>query len=268
MGLFKRTQTWFNAQMNHMLDQAEDPNMTLDYSYETQLEQLQQIRRSVADVATTEARVKMQEAQVRTQYDRLQEQAKQALSLGREDLARMALQRGQALTTQLQQMQSQLEALARQHEQLVAAEQRLTARVEAFRTQKEMVKAQYQAAKSQVQISEETTGLSEEMTNVNLAMQRAQDKILNTQARAEALDSMLASGEISDQLQLTGPSDDIQTQLDKLSATSAIDQQLAAMRQELGLPAPQQPQTPPASGPSQPGQVRIAEVHEDQPSQS
>jgi phage shock protein A len=241
MGLFKRTQTWFSAQVNHLLDQAEDPNMTLDYSYEKQLEQLQQIRRSVADVATQEARLRMQEAQVQAQYARLQDQAKQALSAGREDLARMALERGQALTAQLQQIQGLMEALARQHEQLVGAEQRLSARVETFRTQKEMVKAQYQAAQSQVRITEAATGLSEEMADVNLAMQRAQDKILNTQARADALDSMLASGEISEQL--VGPTDNIQMQLDKVSIASQVEQQLAAMHQELGLPAPQQAQS-------------------------
>ena len=77
-------------------------------------------------------------------------------------------------------------------------EQRLKARVEAFRTQKEMVKAQYGAASAQVKIQEAATGISEEMSDVNLAVQRAQDKVLQMQARANALDELTESGTLTE----------------------------------------------------------------------
>ncbi|HTZ27569.1 MAG TPA: PspA/IM30 family protein, partial [Streptosporangiaceae bacterium] len=53
MGVMKRVSTIFRAKANRALDRMEDPRETLDYSYQTQLELLQKVRRGVADVATS-----------------------------------------------------------------------------------------------------------------------------------------------------------------------------------------------------------------------
>ena len=60
MGLMKRFFMIVKAKISKLLDRAEDPNETLDYSYEKQLELLQQVRRGVADVATSKKRVELQ----------------------------------------------------------------------------------------------------------------------------------------------------------------------------------------------------------------
>ena len=62
-------------------------------------------------------------------------------------------------------------------------------------------------------------------------MQRAQDKIASMQARAGAMDELLASGALND---LSTPVDDIQKELDKVTATSQVDNELAALKLELG----------------------------------
>jgi phage shock protein A len=107
--------------------------------------------------------------------------------------------------------------------------------VESFRTQKEMVKAQYGAAQAQVHIQEAATGISEEMTDVNLAVQRAQDKVLQMQARANAMDELTQSGT----LQEIGPGaqDSLDRQLSAISGSAEVDQQLAALKAQMQLPA-------------------------------
>ncbi len=75
----------------------EDPRDTLDLSYEKQLEQLQKVRRGVADVATARKRIELQAQGLQKQADKLQGQAKAALAQGNEDLAREALARRAAL---------------------------------------------------------------------------------------------------------------------------------------------------------------------------
>ena len=65
------------------------------------------------------------------------------------------------------------------------------------------------------------------MGNSGAAMQRAQDKIASMQARAGAMDELLASGALND---LSTPVDDIQKELDKVSATSQVDNELAALK--------------------------------------
>jgi len=81
---------------------------------------------------------------------------------------------------------------------LTVASQRLQAKVEAFRTQKETIKAAYTAAEAQTRIGEAVSGISEEMGDVGMAIQRAQDKTKQMQARAGALDELLASGALED----------------------------------------------------------------------
>jgi phage shock protein A len=245
MGLLSRFSTYVKSSMSGYLDRAEDPGQTLDYSYNQQLEQLQNVRRSIADVVTSEKRLELQEAQVQAQLQKLDEQAQQALSLNREDLARQALTRKQQLQESVTTYDQQIAQLKDQQQKFEDLEQRLSARIEAFRTQKEMVKAQYGAAQAQVHIQESATGISEEMADVNLAMQRAQDKVQQTQARAAAMDELMQSGTLEE----VGPGaqDDLDRQLSAMTDSAAVDQQLAALKAKLQLPSGEpQPQSLPA----------------------
>ena len=97
MGVMKRMSLIFNAKANKVLDRAEDPRETLDYSYTKQLELLQKVRRGVADVATSRKRLELQATQLQQQADKYDGQARASLAAGREDLAREALQPRQRL---------------------------------------------------------------------------------------------------------------------------------------------------------------------------
>lgn len=232
-GIFQRISAIFNTKANKALDRMEDPRETLDYSYERQLELLRKVRRGVADVATSRKRVELQANQLDQQVDKLDQQARRALEVGREDLAREALTRKSGVVTQLADLQAQHAQLQEEEEKLVRASQRLQAKVDAFRTRKETIKATYSAAEAQSRISEAFSGIGEEMGDVGLAIQRAEDKTLQLQARAGAVDELLASGALDD---VTGsPQDDITRELDQLASTSQVENELAAMKQQLAL---------------------------------
>jgi phage shock protein A len=239
MGFFSRLATFFNIRANAALDKAEDPGQVMDYSYSKQVEQLQQLRRSIADVVTNEKRLEMQQSQLIEKINRLDQQAMQALQANREDLARMALQRKETLLVQINSYEQQLAQLKAQEEKLLTMERTISARVEAFRTQKEMVKAQYSAAQAQVKINETVTGISEEMTEMNLAMQRAQDKVLTMQARANAMEELIDQGTLSEQGMLgAGSGDTLERELQKISTEQNVEAQLQAMKQQLQLGGP------------------------------
>jgi phage shock protein A len=229
-GTWSRITAIFRAKSNKLLDRVEDPRETLDLSYEKQLESLQKVRRSVADVATARKRIELQAAGLQRQADKLQQQAKAALEQGNEDLAREALTRRAALAEQLADLKTQHDQVSEQEEKLIETSQRLQAQVEQFRTRKETLKASYTAAEAQTKVGEAVTGISKSMGDAGATMQRAQDKIESMQARAGAIDELLASGALTD---LNHPVDDIQAQLDKVSATSQVDSELAALRAEL-----------------------------------
>jgi len=238
MGLFSRLATFLRIRANSALDKAEDPGQVMDYSYAKQLEQLQQLRRSIADVVTNEKRLELQETQIQQQFDKLGQQAMLALQANREDLARMALQRKETLQSQIANYRQQIEQLRGQERKLIDMERTVSARIESFRTQKEMVKAQYNAAQAQVKINEVATGISEEMSEMNAAMQRAQDKVLTMQARANAMETLIEQGTLGEQGLLGGSNDTLDRELQKISSEQNVEAQLQAMKQQMQLDGP------------------------------
>jgi phage shock protein A len=230
MGLMSRTSNVVRAWYSKLLNRAEDPSVTLDYSYERQLEMLQNVKKGIADVVTAKKRLELQTQKLEVEMPKLDEQARQALGANREDLARAALERKAFAQQQLQSLDQQISDLAAQQDKLTESEKRLSAKVESFRTQKETIKAQYSAAEAQVKIGEASTGIGEEMADTGLAIQRAQDKTEQMQARAAAVDELVESGTLED---YTSSSTQLDRELAQVSAKSQVDADLERLKGEL-----------------------------------
>lgn len=231
MGVLSRFSTLVKAKVSQMLDHAEDPATTLDYSYQKQLELLQNVKRGIVEVVTSRRRLEMQAERERQNIDKLESQARQALAAGREDLAKHALQRKQFALQQVDGLDTQISDLEAEQGRLEAAEKRLSAKVEAFRTQKEVIKAQHSAAEAQVRIGEAATGLSEEMASVGLAVERAQQKTEQMRARASAIDELVEAGTLEE---LGTPQGDrLDRELRDMAARQNVDAELNTMKQHL-----------------------------------
>jgi phage shock protein A len=265
-GLSGRMSTVVKAKISKLLDRAEDPSETLDYSYQKQIELLQNVKKGIADVVTSKKRLQLQEENLRKQVVKLDTQARQALASGHEDLARTALERKNVVQTELQSLDSQITQLEQQQEQMTASEQKLRTKLEQFRSKKEVIKAQYSAAEAQVRISEAATGVGEEMADVGLAMQRALDKTEQMKARADAVQELESAGTFEDLTALGPGEDDIDRQLRELSSSSDVDNELEKMRAELGTGSPASAGELGAggSGGSETGTTHTAEAAEGQ----
>jgi phage shock protein A len=230
-GLMGRASLVVKSKLSKLLDRAENPGETLDYSYEKQLELLQNVKRGIADVVTAKKRLQLQTDQLEQSVVKLESQARQALGAGREDLARQALERKVGIQAQLQDLDQQVQGLEAQQEKLVASEKQLSAKVEAFRTQKETIKAQYSAAEAQVKIGEAATGIGEQMADTGLAIQRAKDKTAQMQARAGAIEELTASGALED---FTSDQTALDRELGQITSQSQVDDELSKLRGEVG----------------------------------
>ncbi len=239
MGMLSRMSTIVKSKMNRILDSAEDPNETLDFAYEKQLEMLRGVKRGVVDMVAAKRRIQQQASTVQANVERLGEQAGQALNAGREDLARLALQRKQAAMIELQGLDEQIAGMELEQEKLTAAEQRLTAKVTAFRTKKEIIKAQYTAAQAQVRIGSALSGLSEEMGDVSLAVERAETKTENLRSRAGAIDELAQLGVLDD---FSGSQDPLSKELEAITSAQGVEDELAALK--AGLPSAERKQLP------------------------
>ncbi len=231
MGVFSRMGAVLSAKINALLDRSEDPAETLDYAYERQLEQLHKVKRGIVEVVTSKRRLEMQAAKLESNEAKLSDQAQRAIQAGREDLARIALQRKQLVVTQADGLRQQIQALEHDQERLALTEQKLAAKVENFRTRKEVIKAQYSAAEAQTRISETVSGLSEEMADVSLLVERAEERTESLQARSLAIDELVDTGVLEDS---TGASSDlVERELNKLSAEGGVDEELAMLKRQL-----------------------------------
>lgn len=232
-GLTGRFSTVVKAKISKMLDRAEDPSETLEYSYQKQIELLQNVKKGLADVVTAKKRLQLQSRRLEGQVVKLDTQARQALAAGNEELARTALERKTTVQAELQGLDGQVAELEGQQQSMIDNQAKLQSKIEAFRSKKEVIKAQYSAAEAQVRISEAATGVGEEMADVGLAMQRALDKTENMRARASAVDELERAGAFEDLTQLGGGEDDIDRQLKELSSGTQVDSELEKMKAEL-----------------------------------
>jgi phage shock protein A len=251
-GMAGRMSTVIKSKISRLLDKAEDPGETLDYSYQKQLESLQNVKKGIADVVTAKKRLGMQAQKLEQSVVKLDTQARQALAAGNEELARTALERKQFAQTELQSLDQQVAELQSQQDKLTESEKRLRNKIEAFRTKKEVIKAQYSAAEAQVRISEAATGVGEEMADVGLAMQRAVDKTEDMRARASAVEELEAAGTFEDLTQLGSGQDDIDRELAALGGGGMVDDELAKLKAELGqgsAPAPAELESGSGEGP-------------------
>src|SRR3989440_112015 len=230
-GLMSRAATIIKAKFSALLNRAENPQETLDYSYERQLESLQNVKRGVADVVTAKKRLQLQTQQLEQNVVKLDTQARQAVAAGRDDLARQALERKSGIQQQLQGLDTQVQQLEDQQQKLVANEQQLSAKIEQFRSQKEVIKAQYSAAEAQVRIGEAATGIGRQMEDTGLAIERAKDKTEQMQARASALDELVQTGGLED---LTSDQTQLDRELAQMSSQQQVDQELAKLKAEVG----------------------------------
>jgi phage shock protein A len=228
--MFNRLRLILKAKISGLLDRAEDPGEILDYSYQRQVEQLHGMRRSVADLVTAKKHIERQRDRHQDHFLKLHNGARKALELGREDIARQALERQRRVGEELIGLNLQVSELERQQAQMVARERDTRAKLERFRSRKEVTKAQYAAAKAQLAISEGVAGLSSQLRDAGLSIQRTMDKVEEMNLRAEVMEELESSGVLTP---IGSGEDDIDRQLRAMSSGGSIDAEISRLRGEL-----------------------------------
>jgi phage shock protein A len=228
--MFNRLSLRLKARFSRLLDRAESPVEILDYGYEQQLEQLYGMRRDVADLVTAKQRVVHHRDRREAQLRKLDLGARKALELGREDLARQALERKRLVGQELVELNQIVADLERQQAQMVAGMGEYRSRIQRFRSQKELAKAQYVAAKAQLAISEAVAGLSSQLREAGAKVERSMQRVEDMNLRAAVIEELEASGTLAP---LGAGEDDIDRQLRELSYGGSVEDQITRMKLEL-----------------------------------
>jgi phage shock protein A len=228
--MFNRLSFRLKARVSRLLDRVESPVEILDYSYDQQLEQLYGMRRDVADLVTAKQRVVLQRDRRQDQLRKLDMGARKALELGREDLARQALERKRLVGQELFELNQTVAELERQQAQMVAGLGEYRSRIQRFRSHKELAKAQYVAAKAQLAISDAAAGLSSQLRDVGAKIERTRQRVEDMNLRADVNAELEASGILAP---LGTGEDDIDRQLREMSYGGSVDDQIARIKLEL-----------------------------------
>ena len=232
MGLWTRIRMLFATKASSALDRAEDPREVLDYAYSQQQQLLVSLRRGLVDVATSKQQLEQQAQRLLDSIPKLDDQARRALGAGREDLARVALERKRTATTEAESLTKQIAEVSADKDRLSAQERALQVRIEQFRTHRDVVSARYSAAEAEVRVKESLAGVSGELAELGMAVGRAEEKADRLQARARAIDSLVDIGSLPS----AGGGDYVETELLRITQGSEIDGELARIKAELALP--------------------------------
>jgi len=200
---------------------------SLDDIHRTQLDQLQNMRRSVADIATSRKRVELRLAGLRQQLDELDANARKAVDDGDDDLARSALTRKVALEKSEADLSERHGALEAEESKLESIAVELQTQIEDLRLRKDTLSARYTAATARTEITSASRGISSQMGEVGQAIAAAERHTRELEARADAVDELVADGVI------TRPGEDDADAFDRrlasLSDPTEVDRQLDAL---------------------------------------
>ena len=222
----------FNAEVSSTLDRAEDPRMVLDYAYNQQQELLMTLRRGLVDVATAKQQLEQESKRLESRIPQLDDQARRAVAAGREDLARVAIERKWLAANEIEGLTKQMAEVETEKQRLAGQERTLQVRVEQFRTHREVVVARYSAAEAEVRLKESLAGVSGELAQLGMAVGRAEEKTERLQARARAIDSLVDIGSFPQ----VGGGDFVEAELLRVTVAKEIDAELERIKQEAQKP--------------------------------
>jgi phage shock protein A len=232
MGLWSRLKLIFSTKASSAMDRAEDPRQVLDYAYGQQQLLLVKLRQGLVEVATSKQQLERQSKKLASRVPQLDEQARRAIGAGRDDLARIALERKRTALAEIERLTTQVAEVDAEEKRLAGQERALQVRIEEFRTHRDVVSARYSASEAEVKVKEALSGVSGELAELGMAVGRAEEKADRLQSRARALDSLVDIGA----LQPTGGGDYVETELRRLTSGAEIDDELERLKAEIGAP--------------------------------
>ncbi len=229
--MLERIRAIIESKINKVLERFEDPREQLDYVYDRMLQKMHDLDMSLARAVAARKKLEFTRGRVLERVERLGRQAREALKLGREDLAKQALVRKHTLLAEVEKLDRQIEEMKENEEELKAAREKLRAQLASFEARKERLKAEYESALAQKEIKEAVTGLSKDVASVGSIVRRAEERIEKYKARAEAIDELVAAGGLVDYLE-PEERDVIERELEKARIDSAVEEELRKMKEE------------------------------------
>lgn len=218
--VFDRISNIIRANINDMLDSAEDPEAMLNQIIRDMNDALRQADSDIADQIAAQKMLEGDLEAAQKNGAAWQSKAELAVAKGRDDLAREALIRANDYNEQAAIYQKQLDAQKAAVAELKTKRDQLKTKYDSAVRNKEMLLARARAA----QAKSDMTKMTRQTNNVDYAseLERMERKIRQQEARADA-DAEMADAQTS-----------VDDEFDKLGDTQQVEDQLAALKAKMG----------------------------------
>jgi phage shock protein A len=222
MGILDRVSTLLRANINDMIDRAEDPEKVVKQLIADMNNQLIQVKTQVAASIADEKQLYQRYQDNQAKASDWQQRAELAVEKGQDDMAREALSRRNAFQQTADGFKTQYDQQAQQVEQLKEALHQLELKIQDAQTKEDLLIARSRRAKAETQIRSTLAGLDQ--SSALASFQRIEDKVSQQEARAAAL------GELD--------TDTMEHRFQLMEQESEVDRQLADLKAKKGLGAP------------------------------
>jgi phage shock protein A len=233
--IIARFKAIFEAKANAAADNIEDPKASLDYSLRKLEDARRDLSQGLIEVSAAKRRLQAQRDQMAAAADKYQQQAAAAVEADRDDLARLALERKQESEARMTELDANIVSLERQEAALKENQIKLDQKIKSFRNRKEELKAVHDSARAQLKVQESLSGISQDLADVGNTIQRTEQRILEMQSRADAIDALVDEGVLQDVLE--PETDDIERELSRLGRNQAVEEELARLKADRQLKA-------------------------------
>lgn len=223
MGILTRFKDIMSANINALLDKAEDPEKMIDQCLRNLNSDLGKVKSETASVIAEEQRAKRTLEECNEEMDKMQVFAVKAIEAGNDSDAKKFLEKKSSLANKQTGLQEAYNLASANAANMRAMHDKLVGDIQQLESRKDMIKGKMAAAKTQERINKMTSGID----GANNSM--AAFDCMEAKADA-ALDKANAMAELN-----AGPKDDIDDLTAKYSSPSSeIDDELAALKASLG----------------------------------
>ena len=227
MGIITRFKDIMAANVNALLDKAEDPEKMIDQYLRNLESDFAKVKAETASIMAEEKSSKRKLDECDAEIAKMGEYARKAVAAGNDNDARQFLTKKNELTQKREVLAKDYELAQANSEKMRQMHDKLESDISAMKSKRDMLKAKVKVAQTQKKINEMGAGL-ESAGNNAAAFARMEDKVNKMLDEADAISELNKSGSDND-------IDNLTSKYDTAAAGSGVDDELAALKAEMGL---------------------------------
>ena len=227
MGVITRFKDIMAANFNALLDRCEDPEKMID-QYLRNLEQdFAKVKAETAAIMAEEKSAKRKLDECDAEITKMTDYAKKAVTAGNDDEAKQFLSKKAELTQKREVLAKDYEMACGNSAKMRQMHDKLQSDISELKSRREMLKAKVKVAETQKKMNQMASGLESAGGNL-AAFDRMEEKVNKMLDEADAMNELNAQPASNDIDALT-------KKYDAGNQSSAIDDELAALKAEMGM---------------------------------